>query len=413
MSRHSRALPFLALLTPTVAIVSGVPLGCENDLVLPSVEPPARCGDGILSPGEECDTPSPGCIDCKIAPDWTCPDNTCSIDCSDPGVTALVGGCGRKEACNMQGYWAARETDYTRDPIVNALQTSTQWYLYHLVQDPSSSRFQVDQVLDCADHVSGGANVDYTPNTAKSLMYASGMDEGTHSPRMGTAEAVSSGCNMSLDRFFFVRGGTPEFLPSDFDNDASLPSNATLPWLDAPPIPAQPPGQSLTDDTNFPPGSVNLDGLDDGKAYAGGAYRISGTLNGVRHSVQRLYKGYASTTPIGFNSLSFSIYGNYSLQESVLATTDCTSFVCPLIATIATPSPDNAPWVTFSFIGSDLDSSRAKSVIVAPLKQSYATDLASCANVKLILPHDGSIHDGTSGAATDASADAGTDAPAP
>jgi hypothetical protein len=398
MLRCSRVLSFLAVLAPIVAAAWGGELGCESDVVLPSVVIPARCGNGVVESGEACDTTSPGCINCQIAPDWTCPDNDCSIDCDDPGVTQVTGGCGRTAACNMAGYWAARETDYTRDPIVNALQTSTQWYLYHLVQDSSSSRYHVEMVLDCADHVSGGANVDYTANTAKSLMYASGMDKGPHSPRMGTAESTASGCSVSLDRFFFIRGATPEFLPSDFENDASLPSASTLPWLDAPVIPSQPPGADLMNDTNFPPGAINLDGVDDGgKEYAGGAYRISGTLNGVRHSVQRLYKGYASSSPVAASALSFSIYGNYSLQESVFATTDCSLIVCPLIATIATPSATNAPWVTFSFIGSDLASTRAKSVIVGPPKADYATDLATCANVMTILPHDGTIHDGTPG----------------
>jgi hypothetical protein len=396
MLRRSRALAILALLGPAAVVAGGGPLGCVEDVVLPSVSTPALCGNGVVESGEACDTMSPGCNACQIAPDWTCPDNVCAIDCNDPGVTQIGPDCGRKASCSMEGYWAARETDYTRDPVVQMLQTSTQWYLYHLTQVAGSSHFAVDTVLDCADHVSGGATVDYTANTAKSLMYASGMDTGPHSPRMGRATASGDGCEVSLDRFFFIRGATHAYLPSDFQNDASLPSSASLPWLDAPAIPAQPAGMNLMDDTHFPAGAVNLDGIDDGGIqYAGGAYRISGTLNGVRHSVQRLYKGYASTLPVKAASLSFNITGNYSLQESVLATTDCTAFPCALIATIATPATDVSPFVTFSFIGTDAQSSRVKSVVVGTPKADYPTDQATCANVRLILPHDGSVHDGS------------------
>jgi hypothetical protein len=70
---------------------------------------------------------------------------------------------------------------------------------------------------------------------------------------------------------------------------------------------------------------------------------------------------------------------------------------------IAYPALDKAPWVTFSFIGSDLKSSRSSSVIVGtPKKSGYANDLATCDKIRLILPHDGSIHDGS--APPDASA---------
>jgi hypothetical protein len=44
------------------------------------------CGDGNLtSPPEECDPigGSPGCIDCKVVANWTCPKNKCSPICGD------------------------------------------------------------------------------------------------------------------------------------------------------------------------------------------------------------------------------------------------------------------------------------------------------------------------------------------
>jgi hypothetical protein len=398
-----------AIVTFSIIIASAIgATGCEKDVVLPSVVVPAVCGNFILEEGEQCDVASPGCIGCRVAPEWTCPGNVCSVDCNDPGVNPGI-SCARVASCNMEGYWAVRETDYTA-PGEHVLQTSTQWYLYHLTQPPGADRYSIDTALDCGIHVTGVATVDYTPNTEKFLMYKSGIDGSPDGPRQGTAEQLNGGlCNVSLDRFFFVRGATSDFLPakSEFDIDASLPPAATLPWLGAPPLPAQPPGTNLAYQKNIPAGSVNTNG-DAGGVYPGGAFQISGTINGLRHSAQRDYKGYASTSPVPPNSLSFTFPGNYSLQESVLSVTDCldkgSTILCGLLATIAFPALDKAPFVTFSFIGSDLTSSRTSSVIVGtPKKTGYPNDLATCGNILLILPHDGSIHDGSP--PPDASAD--------
>jgi hypothetical protein len=68
---------------------------------------------------------------------------------------------------------------------------------------------------------------------------------------------------------------------------------------------------------------------------------------------------------------------------------------CALLGEIALPATDVSPYVTFSFVGTDLTSSRSQSVVMGPPKADYSTDLATCANVETILPHDGSIHDGT------------------
>src|SRR5580704_11384764 len=70
-------------------------LGCETDFVKANVMTPAVCGNGIVQQGEQCDTPSPGCVNCQIAPEWTCPENVCSPDCNDPGIATSVPPCTR------------------------------------------------------------------------------------------------------------------------------------------------------------------------------------------------------------------------------------------------------------------------------------------------------------------------------
>ena len=160
---------------------------------------------------------------------------------------------------------------------------------------------------------------------------------------------------------------------------------------------------------------MSTDGVEDGgKTYPGGGFQIGGRIvQGIRHSAQRDYKGYASSSPVAVSALSFTIPGatkpgpmpSYDLQESVLSVTNCNQLVCGLLALLSTPTDNPSPTVTFSFIGSSLTSTRAASVIVGPPKTgSLATDLATCANIELVLPHDGSIHDGSTSTASDASA---------
>jgi hypothetical protein len=155
----------------------------------------------------------------------------------------------------------------------------------------------------------------------------------------------------------------------------------------------------------MPDGSINTNGVSDGGVeYPGAAFAISGTLNGIRHSAQRDYKGYAATSPIPSSALSFTFPGNYSLQESVLSVTNCrvkgSDALCEILATIADPAVEVPPSVTFSFIGTSLKSKRTASVVVGVPKKIYVDDLATCNNIRLILPHDGSIQDGS--AASDA-----------
>ncbi len=406
MSRLSHAAAALLTVVPLAMGTWGGTLGCEQDVVLPSVMTPSVCGNGVLDPGEQCDVQSEGCVGCRIAPEWTCPDNVCTPNCDDPEVVSTGFGCSRRATCNMTGYWAVRETDYT--VAASTDQKSTQWYLYKIEQDASSSRYKITQALDCGIHVSSAAaTVDYTPATEEYLIYRSGIDEAPHGPRQGTAAAGPDGCTVSLDRFYFVRGCTTDYLPKDFSKEPPLAS--------LPPLPTLPSGTDPAYNTKFPPGAVSTDGVEDGgKTYPGGGFQIGGRIvQGIRHSAQRDYKGYASSSPVAVSALSFTIPGatkpgpmpSYDLQESVLSVTNCNQLVCGLLALLSTPTDNPSPTVTFSFIGSSLTSTRAASVIVGPPKTgSLATDLATCANIELVLPHDGSIHDGSTSTASDASA---------
>lgn len=180
---------------------------CVKDVVQPDVGPDAVCGNGVVDPGEECDASSAGCVDCQVAPGWACTSNVCTQTCGD-GVVGTGVTCAsphRDTDCDMTGYWAVSETDYTCDDVFHQPQTSSNWYLYHLVQ--TGNDFHVDEELDCGVHVTGSATVDYTPPSMDAILYLNSMDgSGSHPARHGTSQATAGGCAVTLDRWYKIAG---------------------------------------------------------------------------------------------------------------------------------------------------------------------------------------------------------------
>jgi hypothetical protein len=360
------------------ALGACVTLACAKDVVLADLERSAVCGDGVVQSGEQCDTQSPGCVDCVVAPDWTCRNNVCSPVCGD-GVVGTGTTCTdlhRDTDCDMTGYWAARETHYERDSIVGSVQTSSNWFLFHFSQ--TGDVFEVAESLDCGIHVTGTVTVDYTPASLRAILYLNRMDaQGTHGPRKGTSKAGNGGCDVSLDRWYNIRGGTGDLLPPDF---STRPALTTLP-----PLP------TVTDpvtSTDVPSGATDPDG--DG--IPGMAFAVTGFVTGTRNSVQRDWKEYA--TPAGTSvpaaALAFAVPGGFDLQESVLRVTDCGTS-CALLKLLAQAAGDLPGRIAFSFIGKTYGSPRVAAVVAGVPGQDVSVDLTTCANVRLLLPHDPSV----------------------
>jgi hypothetical protein len=359
------------LLSPAAA------LACAKDVALPDTGTEPVCGNGVVESGEACDTDSPGCVDCEVAPGWTCPKNLCRQTCGD-GVVGTGADCAnphRDTACDMTGYWAVSEADYTCDDIFHQPQVSSNWRLYHFVQ--TGNAFQVDQALDCGIHVTGSATVDYTPGSQAAVLYLTAMDgsDGVHPARQGTSQATAGGCAVTLDRWYDVRGAEESYLPADFSTSPALSALAPLPNVSDP--------VDGDDGVGAVPGATDPDG--DG--FGGLAFQINGIVSGVRDSAQRDWKEYATTgSPVPAAALTFDVPGAFALQENILHVSDCGT-ACGLLATGATAS--TAPGrITFSFIGKTLGSSRVAATVVGPPRQSVTTDLATCANVSQALPHD-------------------------
>jgi len=354
---------------------------CAKDLVLPDLDAGATCGDGIVQPGEQCDVQSAGCsATCMVVPGWTCPNNVCTLLCTD-GVTGDGGVCtGRDTACDMTGYWAARETNYTADNVIGQVQVSSAWALYHFVQ--TASDFQVVEHLECGTHTTGSATVDYTAASLRVNLYLNRMDGvadadgGVARPaRHGTSQAVSGGCAVTFDRWYRVRGALDSYLPADFSTDPTLAS--------LPPLPTVMSYEPTS--TEWPAGATDPDG--DG--IPGIAYQVDGLLSGIRNAAGREWKDFAThaDSPVPAYALKLVVPDGYDDQESVLRVTQCGSG-CDLIAAGSHVPSDLRGSLTLLFIGKTLGSSRVAPVVIGVPRQNPDVDLMTCANVRALLPHD-------------------------
>lgn len=352
---------------------------CAKDIVIPADSTEAVCGDGILATTEECDGTFPGCNLCRVVPGWQCNGNDCHPICGD-GSDGIVGngptceGAHKVEACDMTGYWIARETTFARDAVLGEIQTTSAWYVYHATQTGES--FEIVESLWCGVRVTGSATVEPTAAALRGLLYRNDMGKtGKHGPRRGTFKQEGSGCAYSIQRWYNSRGVVDALLPNDFNLEPDL---ATLPAMPEEVNPIEPTGQSLA-------GSDDPDS--DG--VAGASYRLTGIAGGIRSSAQRDYAEYATNvgTPTAGNAIIFVVPGAFDLQESILRVSDC-GLSCGLAAAKAYVAKEKTPRSTLRYLGRTLDGPTAKAIIKGPLRVDPAVDLATCGTVRSALPHD-------------------------
>lgn len=349
-------------------------VACAKDVVLPDQELETVCGNGVREPGEQCDVQSSGCMACSVVPTWTCDERRCQQRCGD-GVVSEGSNCEsprRDSECDLTGYWAARESDYTRDAIVGSVQSSSNWFLYRFSQ--RGDTFAVEESLDCGIHVTGSATVDYTTASQRAIVYASRMDASSpRGPRRGTSRRSGGGCALSLDRWYKVAGAVDALLPTDF---AAKPALTTLP-----PLPR------VIDPVAGNENPIGADDLD-GDRIPGVAFSIVGIAKGIRNAAQRTWKEYATPAdaPAPLTALTFDVPGGFDVQESVLRVTECGS-ACALVASPARAADNITPRLTLSFIGKTLGSARVADVVVSAPRRDLGEDLSTCAKVRALLPH--------------------------
>ena len=375
-----------------LVLIALLVLACTHDVVLPNTGTTDTCGDGVVGPDEECDpaNPSPGCTNCLVTPGWKCVDNNCFYPCGDgiSGDGQFCQNATKDTACDMTGWWLARENDSVVDAILGAPQPASTWYLYRFTQ--SGPTFQIEQAIHCGFHVTGSATVDYTPGSIRGLLYENDPTVSGPHPRYGTFQLQGSACTFTFNRHYRIRGGQTPLLPADFTTHPALSTLPPLPYEDDP---LHPTGQHLQyqEDT-------------DGDGWPGIASQITGLASGIRESTQRDFKEYATSPPGNFvpggetvppNSIQFTVHGNWDLQESVLEVHDCGESadggegVCGLIKTPGNPNDARfPPRITMRYLGSTLTSPRVASVVLSDPGVSADLDVETCANVRIALPHD-------------------------
>ncbi len=360
---------------------SGTNTSCAADTILDAGD----CGNGVVDGDDACDNDSDGCISCRVATGWACPDNVCHEVCGDgvvtgdeecdtPDRTTCDSACKlgkRTSACDMTGYWITRQTDFSIDRVLNSLQTSSNWYVYKLSQ--AGDTFSIDEALFCGIRVSGTVDVVLPEAGVRGLIYRNPQDatNTTQGPRQGTSKLVGSQCEVSLERWYFLRGldfdAQPSFAPPDFSTGTPLRDLRPMPTKEAPD------GQLDTD----------LDG------HPGVAWNVSGNASGIRHTVMRDWNEYAPHTdfPAAPNEIEFDVFTRFDNEERILEIEGCPPVGCGVLSALSDPSQTAKGRTAFRYLGSDLSDPRVSAVIGAPLLEDLTTDLQTCARVRSALVH--------------------------
>jgi len=376
-----------------IAFLAWLASGCAQDRIL---DAGAVCGDDQVDAAEECDVESEGCVECRVQAGFECTSEACTTPCGDqivagqedcdpPDGVSCDSSCragSKAEACDMTGYWIVRDTDFSIDDVLSQVQTSTNWYVFHVTQ--GGAAVAVDRSLFCGLQVSGSVDVTLAPGGHRGLLYRNPQDGSGTPPaqpaRSGIFEPAGESCRFELERFYFVRGGEDRLLPTDPRSKPDFDALPPLPFEDNPEHkPDKPFGQ-------------NLDGAmdDDGDGFAGIAFQISGNSSGVRNTVQRDHNDYFSdaTYVIPERAIEFVARRHFENQENILHVSQCPRLGCGLLLGHSTPAQNLEHRGKWRYLGKDLADPRVAAVIVAELKQNEATDLETCANVRAALPHD-------------------------
>lgn len=371
--------PMRARALSAVLALSGS-VSCVADVVLPGGASSAACGNGVVESGEECDAAGAGCVACRVTPNYVCTGDGCARVCGD-GVVGTGPTClapHRDSDCDMSGYWAARATAYERDAVIGAVQVSSSWALVRLEQ--RGDRFHVVEHLDCGVLVTGSATVETPSATLRALIWANRMDAPPHGPLRGTSRREGAGCAVSVERWYKVLGAADRYLPEEFAARPPLPSLPPLPSVEDP-----------LSAVESPKGATDPDG----DAIPGVAFDVSGIVSGTRSSAHREWTEYATTpgAPVSAAALSVVVPGAFDMEDQVLRITRCTTG-CALLASSARAALDLRPRLSLVLIGKTPGSDRVREVVVGPPREDRERDVTTCANVRLVLPHDPSSPEG-------------------
>lgn len=378
--------------TLTAALLAHGVGGCAEDEVLADG---GECGNEKLEPGEDCDVDSPGCKKCREVSGWRCRDNVCKEFCGDGKIvgeeqcdppdgascdTSCRKAAFKEEACDMGGHWIVHQTDYSVANVgTKGIQTSSNWYYFEIEQ--TGEAWKVVKALNCGIIVTGSVNVKLSDASAKGLMYLNPQD--TTNPaggRIGEMREEGDGCYFTASRHYFVRGGKPSLLPTDFRAEPELSA--------LPPLPVS---SDVYDATKIDKPDLADDTDKDGSP--GVAYEVSGLASGVRSVVQRDWNEYATddSFTIAKNASEFKVRSDFRNQENIVFLKCGSGAKCPLLEAGSQPALDRPGSAVFRYLGKSFDDPRVQEIITAPAGSNADADFEVCKRIQAALPHDSSV----------------------
>lgn len=255
------------------------------------------------------------------------------------------------DPCDMSGTWAAKASAFALAEGLPLTQLSNNWF-YFTIED-RGAEIEIVEALNCGIRVEGSVSVTLTAATTRAL-----MERNSQVGRSGLFYLDGDSCRFEFERWFMIRGATPDRAPADFSayggDDALDLLQEDLPMPTA-------------EDLEY---SEDIEG--DGEP--GVAYQVSGIVSGTRNVAQRDWNEVQSSAdfPVTPDDLDeFVAEFTYDSTEELLGITGCEA-ACGLLESGANPSRSQASYVRF--------------VRVNPGDVVGEDDLETCFNVQDLIP---------------------------
>lgn len=207
-------------------------------------------------------------------------------DSAENDRLAIRFGAASDPACDLNGYWVAKQTLINQAELAGEQRTA-QWYYLVLAQE--GSEVTMLDHHDCGQLTRGSAEVVVPRETLKVL-----VTKNSWKGRKAQVERVGDHCEIEFERAWTVRGADPhKHLPAGVFAAGGLSAQhgVALPSKDA------------------PSGAENWNGS--GLARLGFAMSVSGAANGTRFMTQRLYNDW-------FTSSEYKVRASERLDTIVL-----------------------------------------------------------------------------------------------
>ncbi len=257
--------------------------------------------------------------------------------------------------CDLNGVWIGRQIADNVADVLPISQYANTWYYLEFQQDGED--IVVSNHIDCGVLVLGSSvRVELSPQTTRAL-----AGHNSQKGRKGTFKKQADGtCAFNLERFWNVRGlNEAKYAPKPRNTTKSITEvTAEIPL----PTKSQP---ELTEDWD-----------DDGKP--GTAWHVSVLASGTRHSVQRDWNEWFSTSSYSIKASTtwpdpLMVRAQFDSQEVVFEPTS------GLLTSGSKPNGKSDHTFTMKFLGRDTQDARVKAIVKSDV-------FDTCRNIQAALP---------------------------